>query len=53
MLSAIVIARKAIIRTNIMPRSSVINYKDLDIVRIDSTLLRVGLMPRVTRIPRS
>jgi hypothetical protein len=32
MLSTIVIVRKATIRTNITPRSSVINYKEPDIV---------------------
>ena len=42
-----------VIRTNVTPRSSVINYKELDIARMDSILLRVGLTPRVIGMPRS
>ena len=42
MLSAIVIIRKATIRTNAMPRSSIMIYKDLDLVITTiSILLRV------------
>jgi len=52
-LSATAVVRKATIRTNVTPRSSVINYKELDIARMDSILLRVGLTPRVIGMPRS
>ena len=50
-MSTIAIVSKAIIRINIKPRSRVINYRTLDIVRIDSILLRVSL--KVIRILKS
>ena len=48
--STTAIARKATIRTNMKPGSRVINYRTLDIVRMDSVLRRVR--PRITRILR-